>query len=250
MKRRLREVALPMRRVFRIAHGKTEIQTNLIVELQDNSFAGYREGASLDYYGSTARSMHNALESVRGRIESASWTQPSELWHQMLPWLSHNRFALCALDEAAYDLWGKKLAQPVYKLLGLRLDGIPLSNYTIGIESCLVEEDVARCHGFFHAINIKLTKAGGLTPARLMIDRARALGMKVMVGCMYETSVAISGIAQLLPLLDYVDMDGAQLLAEDIARGVRVEKGPAIFPNEYGNGVSPLPVGERAECSL
>ena len=82
----------------------------------------------------------------------------------------------------------------------------------IADESCLIEEDVPRCAGFFHGINIKLTKAGGLTPARRMIEQARALGLRVMVGCMAESSVGISAIAQLLPLLDYVDMDGALLI--------------------------------------
>ena len=69
----------------------------------------------------------------------------------------------------------------------------------------------------FHGINIKLVKCGGLTPARRMIAEARQLGLSVMVGCMTESTVGISAIAQLLPLLDYVDMDGAVLLAEDIA---------------------------------
>ena len=77
----------------------------------------------------------------------------------------------------------------------------------------LVEADVDRCRGYFHGINIKLVKCGGLTPARRMIARARELGLKVMVGCMTESTVGISAIAQLLPLLDYVDMDGAVLLA-------------------------------------
>jgi L-Ala-D/L-Glu epimerase len=104
-------------------------------------------------------------------------------------------------------------------------------------ESCLVEEDVARCAGHFHGINIKLTKAGGLTPARRMIRQARELGLKVMVGCMAESTVGISAIAQLLPLLDYVDMDGAALIARDVASGVRVVKGQAVFPDENGNGV-------------
>ena len=71
-----------------------------------------------------------------------------------------------------------------------------------------MEADVDRCHGYFHGINIKLTKCGGLTPARRMIERARQLGLQVMVGCMTESTVGISAIAQLLPLLDYVDMDG------------------------------------------
>ncbi len=94
----------------------------------------------------------------------------------------------------------------------------------IADESCLVEEDVEKCVGYFHGINIKLTKAGGLTPARRMIDLARKFNMSVMVGCMSESSVGISSISQLLPLLDYVDMDGILLIAKDVAKGVRLNK--------------------------
>jgi L-alanine-DL-glutamate epimerase-like enolase superfamily enzyme len=61
-----------------------------------------------------------------------------------------------------------------------------------------------------------------------------------MMGCMTETTVGISAIAQFLPLLDYVDMDGALLLAEDVATGVRVERGRAILPTENGCGVTLL----------
>ena len=107
-------------------------------------------------------------------------------------------------------------------------------------ESCLVEADVARCVDHFHAINIKLVKCGGLTPARRMIAQARQLGLQVMVGCMTESTVGISAIAQLLPLLDYVDMDGAALLAGDIATGVTVAEGIARFPEVHGNGVELL----------
>ncbi len=97
-------------------------------------------------------------------------------------------------------------------------------------ESCLVEEDVPLCQGFFHGINIKLVKCGGMTPARRMIDAARRLGMKVMIGCMTESTVGISAIGQFLPLLDYVDMDGAVLIAKDIASGVRLDTRPRRFP--------------------
>lgn len=116
----------------------------------------------------------------------------------------------------------------------------------IADESCQVEADVARCAGYFHGINIKLVKCGGLTPARRMIDEARQRGMSVMVGCMTESTVGISAIAQLLPLLDYVDMDGAVLLAEDIATGVRLEKGVCHYPDRPGSGVEllrPQPIG-------
>ena len=86
-------------------------------------------------------------------------------------------------------------------------------------ESCVREEDVERCHGHFHGINIKLTKCSGLTPARRMIDQARQLGMKVMVGSMNESTVGSAAIAHLLPAIDYVDMDGPLLLTEDVATG-------------------------------
>ena len=110
----------------------------------------------------------------------------------------------------------------------------------IADESCIVESDVDRCVDYFHGVNIKLPKCGGLTPARRMIANAREQGLKVMVGCMTESTVGISAIAQLLPMLDYVDMDGALLLGKDIAEGVRVENGVCVYPATNGTGVSQL----------
>lgn len=103
-------------------------------------------------------------------------------------------------------------------------------------ESCQTEMDIEKCVGHFHVVNIKLMKCGGLTPARRMIANAKDLGLKVMVGCMTESSVGISAIGHLLPLLDYVDMDGALLLKEDIARGVEVLKDGYRFPKRNGTG--------------
>ena len=108
----------------------------------------------------------------------------------------------------------------------------------IADESCISEADVDRCYGYFHGVNIKVVKCGGLTPARRMIARARELGLKVMVGCMTESTVGISGIGQLLPLLDYVDMDGPILLAKDIASGVFIERGVVHYAAVPGNGVT------------
>jgi L-Ala-D/L-Glu epimerase len=107
----------------------------------------------------------------------------------------------------------------------------------IADESCMREEDVERCADLFDGINIKLVKCGGLAAARRMITRARELGLSVMAGCMTESTVGISALAQLLPLLDHVDMDGAVLLARDIATGVRLERGRCIFPAVNGTGV-------------
>jgi L-alanine-DL-glutamate epimerase-like enolase superfamily enzyme len=108
----------------------------------------------------------------------------------------------------------------------------------IADESCHVEADVTRCAGHFDGINIKLVKCGGLTPARRMIAAARQLGLKVMMGCMTESSVGISAIAHIAPLLDYVDMDGALLLAEDPAEGVVIDKAARLhYTKQPGTGV-------------
>ena len=96
-------------------------------------------------------------------------------------------------------------------------------------ESCVFETDLVKCSGHFHGINIKLTKCSGITPARRMIKKARELGLKVMVGCMNESSIGTAAIAQLAPLIDYVDMDGPLLLAEDIAKGASFEFGKIIY---------------------
>ena len=106
----------------------------------------------------------------------------------------------------------------------------------IADESCQEEQDVEQCQGNFHGVNIKLVKCGGLTPARRMLKRAESLGMKKMVGCMTESSVGISAIAHLLPELDYVDMDGATLLKNDIASGVELVQGVARYSDLPGTG--------------
>jgi L-alanine-DL-glutamate epimerase-like enolase superfamily enzyme len=81
-------------------------------------------------------------------------------------------------------------------------------------ESCVFEKDVALCAEHFHGINIKLTKCSGLTPALRMIKEARTLGLKVMMGSMNESVIGSAAIAQFLPQLDYVDMDGPLLMTE------------------------------------
>ncbi|WGK63674.1 dipeptide epimerase [Croceiramulus getboli] len=105
-------------------------------------------------------------------------------------------------------------------------------------ESCQTEDDVKRCVGHFHSINIKLMKCGGITPALRMIQEARALGLQIMLGCMTESTVGISAAAQLAPLVDYLDLDGALLLAEDTAEGVKVAHGVIKFSENNGTGVT------------
>ena len=340
MQLKLHAFDLPLAHTFTISRESITSQPTLIVELVQDGVSGFGEATSNKYYGFTIERMARDLASLRPQLESTPLADPAVLWSQCQPALTDDPFALCALDQAAHDLWGKLRGQPVWKLWGLSIEKTPLSNYTIGIdtidvmvakmnefpgwpiykiklgtdrdleivrelrkhttatfrvdancgwtaeqtiafspqlkelgvefieqplkadrwdelrrvreqsalpiiadESCIVESDVARCDGVFHGINIKLVKCGGLTPARRMIAEARRLGLSVMVGCMTESSVGISAIAQLLPLLDYVDMDGAVLLAEDIAEGVRLERGRCIYPDRPGTGVTLLAPG-------
>jgi L-Ala-D/L-Glu epimerase len=333
---------LPLRHTFTISRESITSQPTLIVELSQDGVSGYGEATSNKYYGFTIERMARDLVALQLELEEARLGDPTELWSRFRAALKDDPFALCALDQAAHDLWGKLHKQPVWKLWGLSTEKIPFSDYTIGIdkidvmvakmnefpgwpiykiklgtdgdleivrelrkhtqaifrvdancgwtaeqtirfapelkklgvefieqplkadrwddlrqvreqsalpiiadESCIVESDVERCQGVFHGINIKLVKCGGLTPARRMIAEARKLGLSVMVGCMTESTVGISAIAQLLPLLDYVDMDGAVLLAEDVAEGVRLERGRCIYPDSPGHGLRLLRAGRN-----
>jgi L-alanine-DL-glutamate epimerase-like enolase superfamily enzyme len=325
---------LPLRHVFTIARGSTHVSRTLIVELRHEGLRGFGEAGENSFYGATIENMTAVLERVRPRLESAGLVEPATLWDELKSELEANSFAQCALDMAAWDLWGKAHGQPLWKLWGLQCQNLPATDYTIGIdsidvmvqklqefpnwpiykiklgtpndldivrelrrhtaaifrvdancawtaeeavrnsvvlkdlgvefveqplppddwkgmervyaesalpviadESCQREADVDRCATCFHGVNVKLVKCGGLTPARRMLTRARQLGLKTMVGCMTESSVGISAIAQLLPMLDYVDMDGALLLAQDIASGVTIDRGVVRFPAENGCGV-------------
>ena len=104
--------------------------------------------------------------------------------------------------------------------------------------------DVARAPGVFDGINIKLMKCTGLREARQMICRARELGLKVMLGCMTETSCAISAAAQISPLVDWVDLDGAMLIKNDCFDGATMVDGKITPTNRPGIGVVKRPGSE------
>ena len=328
-------IPLQMRHTFTISHGSQDTVDTFVVELVDGDLRGYGESQAIDYYGVNAQTMQARVEATRELIEGSSWQDPPELWDQLQGELGDDPFTLCAIDQAAHDLWGKRHGKPVYELWGLDTRDNCVSDYTIGIdtiekmvekmaefpgwpiykiklgtdqdieivralrqhtdaifridantawtvdqtiensiklkelgvefleqplpaedwdgmkavfarsalpviadESCITEPDVDRCAGYFHGVNVKLTKCGGLTPGHRMILRAKELGLQTMVGCMTESSIGISAIAQLAPLLDYVDMDGAVLIANDIADGITLDHGRIVYPATAGNGVT------------
>ncbi len=101
--------------------------------------------------------------------------------------------------------------------------------------------DVRRAAGAYDGINIKLMKSTGMHEAYQMAVLARALGMKVMIGCMTETSCAISAAAQLAPLADWADLDGNLLITNDIFDGAKIVDGKVSIPvDRPGIGVLPL----------
>lgn len=97
--------------------------------------------------------------------------------------------------------------------------------------------DVRRAAGAYDGINIKLMKSTGLHEAHQMANLARALGMKVMLGCMTETSCAVTAAAQLAPMVDWADLDGNLLIANDRFDGLKIVDGKVTIPDRPGIGV-------------
>ena len=108
----------------------------------------------------------------------------------------------------------------------------------IADENSLNSKDIPQIDGVFDGINIKLMKCGSLFEAIKMVEMARERKMKIMLGCMIESSVAITAAAHLSPLVDYADLDGNLLIDNDPYSGVVVEDGKLILPNSPGLGVS------------
>ena len=100
--------------------------------------------------------------------------------------------------------------------------------------------DIPSVKGAYHGINIKLMKCTGMREAWKMLNYARAEGMRVMIGCMTETSCAVSAAAQLSPAVDFADLDGNLLISNDPFRGVDVVSGRLVLPDLPGIGIEKL----------
>lgn len=111
---------------------------------------------------------------------------------------------------------------------------------TMADESLQRLPDVMKAHGVYSGINIKLMKCTGMREAHEMLTLARSLSMKVMIGCMTETSIAVSAAAQLAPMTDWADLDGNLLISNDPFKGVEVIDGKISLINEPGIGVKKI----------
>lgn len=301
---------------FGISRGTKTHQPTLVVQLDHLGRSGFGEAPAITYYHLPVEKMVADLEQKKTFIEKFAFTEPGRYWHYLHHLLPQNPFLVCALDIAAWDLYGKIRNLPLRNLWNIQQPLSPVTDYTIGIdsiekmveklkekpwpvykiklgttndieilealrkhtdaifridanaawkadealekikifkdlgvefieqplakddwegmkilfehsplpliadESCVSEHDVIKCHKHFHGINIKLTKCSGITPALRMIEEARSLQMKVMIGSMNESTIGSAAIAHLMPMADYIDADGPLLLEEDLAAGL------------------------------
>ncbi len=327
---------LPFQHPFTISKGTKTHQPSLVVSLEQFGLTGYGEAPAITYYDITVEKMMADLELKKMFVEKFAFTEPSRYWHYLHHLLPKNPFLVCALDMAAWDMFGKLKGKRLDTLFANELTPVaqpPICDYTIGIdtvekmvakmkekpwpiykikvgtandiaivkalrentdavlrvdanagwdldtalalipqlkelgvefieqplakdnwegmkvlfersslplyadEACVFEQDVEKCAGHFHGINIKLTKCSGITPALRMIKKARELNLSVMVGSMNESTVGSAAIAHLIPYIDHVDMDGPLLLAKDIATGIAYDMGKVIYGNGPGLGI-------------
>ncbi|MEZ6194748.1 MAG: dipeptide epimerase [Planctomycetota bacterium] len=334
MKLALHRHVLRLRHPFGISRGTKTSQETVIVTLTLDGITGAGEATPNLYYGTTTAGIVESIEAQRDWFTGRDDESPEALWTELAARID-DPFALCALDEAIWDLHGKRRGRSLRELWNLTDGEGPPSSYTIALaepaamvrrlheapdwpvykiklgrpddlellralraetnapfrvdanagwtldearrrledlvaldvelveqplaasdvegmrtlraesplplvadESCRDERDLDACAELFHGINVKLMKCGGPTPALRLLRRARALGLRTMVGCMTESSVGVAPIAQMLPLLDWVDMDGPALCANDLAEGLRFERGhPVLAARAAGNGV-------------
>ena len=151
-------------------------------------------------------------------------------------WTVKRAVRMCDFLE---DFGVEFVEQPVaaHDLDGLRFVRDRSTLPIVADESCLVATDVARLAGRVDGVNLKLAKCGGLREAHRVVAAARAHELRVMVGCMVETSLGITAAAHLAPLLDWADLDGAALLAHDPMDGATIEGGVIRLPERAGLGV-------------
>src|SRR5438552_17942860 len=179
------------------------------------------------------RIIRNAAPQKRLRVDAnAAWTAKHAV--RMSDFLADHEIEILEQPVPANDIEGLRFVRNRSKL--------PV----FADESCLVATDIPKLAGAVDGINIKLAKCGSLREALRMVHTARALDLQVMAGCMIESSLGISAIAQVSPLLDYADFDGAALLSNDPFQGATIKGGSVQLPNRPGLRASPAPTIDLA----
>jgi L-alanine-DL-glutamate epimerase-like enolase superfamily enzyme len=135
MKLRYQSCNLPFRHAFTISKGTKTHQPTLLVELDFNGIKGYGEAPAISYYNIPVEKMIADLEAKKLFVEKFSFTEPGRYWHYLHHLYPQNNFLVCALDIAAWDIYGKMRKQPLYRLWETKLESAPVTDYTIGIDT-------------------------------------------------------------------------------------------------------------------
>jgi L-alanine-DL-glutamate epimerase-like enolase superfamily enzyme len=146
----------------------------------------------------------------------------------MISWLADQNVILIEQPLPKENVWDE----------GWLIERSPLP--IIADEAVQVLGDLEKIKDLYTGVNIKLMKAGGIRQANQMMLRAKELNLKIMIGCMTETSCAITAASHLSPLADWVDLDGAVLISNDLFTGMRIKKGAVSIPNLPGLGVEKI----------
>lgn len=178
----------------------------------------------------TAREQVETIAAIRDRYTGAIRIDANEGWSV------ENAIEILA-ELARYDIEFCEQPIPAGSPEGLRAvregSRIPI----VTDEDSLTAADLARLIGCVDGVNVKLAKTGGIRGAIEMIHTARALGMKIMLGCMVESAIAATAAAHLSPLVDWADIDGPFLTKDDPFTGVRYDHGKLVLPHEPGLGI-------------
>jgi len=335
----LQIVRLNLRHTWTTTMSSSEFRDTLHLRYTRDGVTGYGEGAPIVRYQEDAGGGRDALNGIRGYLESADPWLFEKLMAEVNRRIPGQHAAKAALDIALMDWICKKLGVPLHRYFGLDAADTPTTTFSIGMdtpevvrqkvkeadefpvlkvkvglktdeemiasvrgatnkplrvdanegwtdreeavrkinwletqgvqfieqpmpahmfdeikwvrsrvhmpifadEACTEASVIPRLREVYDGINVKLDKAGGILEAYRWIQIAKALGMKTMLGCMVSTSCSVTAAAHLSPLVDFADLDGNLLIANDPYSGVRVEKGKLVLPASPGLGLKMRP---------
>ena len=213
---------------FTIAIAGNDELERRVTEARDYPILKVKLGTDRDE--EIVRIVRNAGPDKRLRVDAnAGWTPKQAV--RMSDFLADHGVEMLEQPVPANDIEGLRFVRKRSKL--------PV----FADESCLAAADIAKLAGAVDGINIKLAKCGSMREALRMVHAARALDMQVMAGCMIESSLGISAIAQVAPLLDFADFDGAALLSTDPFTGASIKGGQVRLADGPGLGARPSDPG-------
>ncbi len=322
--------------IWTISRNSSDFKENVFVKLEKDGITGYGEAAPNIRYGENVEMTETEIRQASEALLMQDFSHYTQVKAVLDELITGQNCAKAALDMAVLDWAAKRLDAPLYKLLGLEVDTMPITSYSIGIDTFdiikrkteqaidypvlkikvgnendeaiidavrsvtdkpirvdanegwknketavkkiewmhskgvefieqpmpaeMLEEtawlrrrvdmplvadeavmnaaDIPSLVEAYDGINIKLMKAGGVQEALKMIQTARTVGMNVMIGCMIESSLAITAAAHLSPLVDWADLDGNLLISNDPFCGVGVSQGRLVLEDRTGIGIT------------